>query len=567
MKKIERLIMRFDSGIMGSDLFKKIIVQNLNVESLNQEKSFEISKNGEFESAFKIYLNDKVARLEKMPGTRNEMFHRKDFIVLMCNYVVYKNLFQKPDSKLFRQIWALQKKAPFIQIVGHITFTSETFLKIHCSNEASSKLDPKDMRQYRTEYLRALESTYKAKMEEHYLKMCDWCSQINLPSFSDMPTTSKDIHSVCNLLLQGITLASQVKILTDDLLLPRCTEKMAMSEELLIALLNGMSIIKGVDLEIANKITQITLTLPLIKRLIQDQMLKVWKIGSIEIEKMSKSDWRDFLCFVFLTAHESARGILTYPRLKFINLFYPILSLKELTKPDTQPILEECFNKINLLSDFEKTLYNVTHLNYFYKIRKYAPMFFRLVLEQKINFHFMKYLFRVLEDSRRLLNKVAYLEEKDLLMKQYKKEIMTMFIKEIIDPIVNKVGNCLRLKIHTYYIDKIKAENPLKEEVSDIKNIVSCDSLFLFGERINIKAIIEEKMTKQFYNISAFNPNDWQTYEDMKTLAYNLFGIELKDNLLPPQKLEQGLDIISIIKQLKDFIVNYHFSIHTQVIF
>eukprot|EP00826_Nyctotherus_ovalis_P042278 TRINITY_DN432_c0_g1_i12.p1 TRINITY_DN432_c0_g1~~TRINITY_DN432_c0_g1_i12.p1 ORF type:complete len:216 (+),score=57.34 TRINITY_DN432_c0_g1_i12:140-787(+) len=178
----------------------------------------------------------------------------------------------------------------------------------------------------------------------------------------------------------------------------------------------------------------------------------------------------------------------------------------------------------------------------------------------------MKYLFRVLEDSRRLLNKVAYLEEKDQLMTQYKKEIMSMFVKEIIDPIVNKVSNSLRLKIHTYYIDKIRAENPYKEEYLDIKNIVSCDSLFLFGERINIKAMIEEKMTKQFYDISAFNPNDWQTYEDMKTLAFNLFGLELQDNLLPPQKLEQGMDIIAIVKKLRDFIPYYHFSIHTQVL-
>jgi WASH complex subunit 7 len=395
--------------------------------------------------------------------------------------------------------------------------------------------------------------------------MCDWCSQINLPSFSDMPITAKDIHNMCTVLLQGIALASQVKILTDDLLLLHYTENISMNEDLLVPFLSGMSIIKGVDLEISTKITQIALMIPVIKRSVQDQMLGIWKIGLSEIEKIVKSEWKDFLHFVFITASESARGTLNYSRLKFINLLYPVLSLKELVKADNQPSLKDCFQKMNLLSEFERTLYNVTHLNYFYKIRKYASVFFKLILEQKTSFHFMKYLFRVFEDSRRLLNKVAYLEEKDQLMKQYKKEIMTTFTKEIIDPVVNKVSNSLRLKIHTYYIDKIKAENPLKEETLDIKNIVSCESLFLFGERINIKAIIEEEMTKQFYDISAFNPNDWQTYEDMKTLAYNLFGLELKDNLLPPQKLGQGMDIIAIVKEIRDFVPNYHFSIHTQV--
>lgn len=557
---------RFDAGIMGSDLFKKIIDQNLNIESLNQEKTFKISQNGEFESAFKVYLNDKITKLEKVLGTHNETFQRKDFIVLMCNYVVYTKLFQKHDQKLFKRIWTLQKRAPLIQIVGHITFKSETFLKIHCPSEAGSKLDPKDMRQYRVDYLKSLDSVYRARMEDQYLKMCEWCSQINLPCFSDMPTTPKDIRTMCAILLNGISLASQVKILTDDLLLLHYTEQVTITEDLFIPILNGMSIIKGVDLEISSKITQISLTLPIMKRAIQDQMLRIWKVGLGEVEKMAKSEWKDFLRYVFTVASESARGTLTYTRLRFIHLLSPILSLKELVKAENQSVMEDCFSRMNVLSEFERTLYNVTHLDYFYKIRKYASMFFKLILQQKTSFHFMKYLFRVLEDSRRLLNKVAYLEKKDQLMTQYKKEIMSMFVKEIIDPIVNKVSNSLSLKIHTYYIDKIRAENPYEEEYLDIKNIVSCDSLFLFGERINIKAMIEEKMIKQFYDISAFNPNDWQTYEDMKTLAFNLFGLELQDNLLPPQKLEQGMDIIAIVKKLRDFIPNYHFSIHTQVL-
>lgn len=29
-------------------------------------------------------------------------------------------------------------------------------------------------------------------------------------------------------------------------------------------------------------------------------------------------------------------------------------------------------------------------------------------------------------------------------------------------------------------------------------------------------------------------PIDWSTYEDMKCLAYHLYGIELKESLLPP---------------------------------
>ncbi len=150
-------------------------------------------------------------------------------------------------------------------------------------------------------------------------------------------------------------------------------------------------------------------------------------------------------------------------------------------------------------------------------------------------------------------------------MIQYKKEFMNTFTETIIDPVVKNIEDSLRVKIHSYYMERLKGENPIKEGCLDIKHLLKCEPLFLFGERISIKSIIEERLTKQFYNLTAFNPKDWQTYEDMKCLAYNLYGLELQDNLLPPQKVEQGLDIIFIVKKLQEFVGNYHFSLHTQV--
>ena len=217
------------------------------------------------------------------------------------------------------------------------------------------------------------------------------------------------------------------------------------------------------------------------------------------------------------------------------------------------------------LQDLQRSLYEATHLVYFYKIRSYSSLFFDVLSHNKTSIHLIKYLFKAFEDSQRLLSRVAYLEEKDVLMTQYKKELMTTFQEIIIDPIVRTVEDSLRLKIHTYYIEKMKGENPIKDGVLDVKHLIKCEPLFLFGERISIKQIIEEQLTKRFYNLTAFNPKDWQTYEDMKCLAFHLYGLELQDNLLPPQKVEQGLDLIFIVKKLQDFVANYHFSLHTQV--
>ena len=110
------MVRRFDGGVLCNDLFKSLIKQNLVIVSLNQEKTVPIAQNSEFELAFKTYLNDKIAKLDKTLGGPTEMFQRKELVVLMCNYVVYTHLFNKPDVKMYKKIWTLQKKAPLIQI-------------------------------------------------------------------------------------------------------------------------------------------------------------------------------------------------------------------------------------------------------------------------------------------------------------------------------------------------------------------------------------------------------------------------------------------------------------------
>ncbi|MDR3548352.1 MAG: hypothetical protein P4M11_08845 [Candidatus Pacebacteria bacterium] len=244
-----------------------------------------------------------------------------------------------------------------------------------------------------------------------------------------------------------------------------------------------------------------------------------------------------------------------------------MLCAKELVKPEYYDRLEKYFNRMCVLQDLNRYLFEATHLVYFYKIRSFSSLFFDIIANHKTAINMLKYLFKVFEDSKCLLSRVAYLEEKDALMTQYKRELMATFNDTIIEPVAKSIEDSLRMKIHTMYIEKMRGENPLKEGTLDIKNLVNCEPLFLFGERVCIKTILEERLSRQFYNLTAFNPKDWQTYEDMKCLAYHLYGLNLQDNLLPPQKVEQGLDLIFIIKRLQEFVGNYHFSLHTQDFF
>ncbi len=116
-------------------------------------------------------------------------------------------------------------------------------------------------------------------------------------------------------------------------------------------------------------------------------------------------------------------------------------------------------------------------------------------------------------------------------------------------------------------IDKIKGQNPITDQIKDFKRIIHVDSVYLFGVTVQLKQKVTDYMNKTFYNMTALKLKDWKTYEEMGSLAYHLYGIKLTDNYLPPQKLEQGIDILYILRHLQEFVGNYYYSLHTQVFF
>jgi len=65
--------------------------------------------------------------------------------------------------------------------------------------------------------------------------------------------------------------------------------------------------------------------------------------------------------------------------------------------------------------------------------------------------------------------------------------------------------------------------------------------------------------------MSALAPHDFQTYEHMRILAKEKFSMDIIPSHLPAQQLEQGIDILSLLRELGKYVSKYNYNIHTQV--
>lgn len=123
----------------------------------------------------------------------------------------------------------------------------------------------------------------------------------------------------------------------------------------------------------------------------------------------------------------------------------------------------------------------------------------------------------------------------------------------------------MRITIHSILIDKIKGPNPFKIDMKNLKKLLENDDIRILDVSINIKNHIENKLNESFYNLNILNLYDYETYEELRQLASEQFGISLLNVYIPSQTLEQGaLDIINIIRNIQSFVLKFNYNMYNQ---
>jgi len=111
----------------------------------------------------------------------------------------------------------------------------------------------------------------------------------------------------------------------------------------------------------------------------------------------------------------------------------------------------------------------------------------------------------------------------------------------------------LRIQIHGILVPKLKQQNPLDEAVYDYMNFLSIDDIILFENRINLKSRVSQYLSEKFYEMTALTPLDWKTYEHIRVLAKQTYGLDILETHLPSKTTDQNVDILQLVRNIHKF--------------
>lgn len=82
---------------------------------------------------------------------------------------------------------------------------------------------------------------------------------------------------------------------------------------------------------------------------------------------------------------------------------------------------------------------------------------------------------------------------------------------------------------------------------------------------LSVRDRVRKYLSQMFYNLTTISMHDWRTYGQMRILAKQKFNLDTVEDHLPTQTIEQGLDVLEIMRNIHLFVSNYVYNLNNQI--
>lgn len=183
--------------------------------------------------------------------------------------------------------------------------------------------------------------------------------------------------------------------------------------------------------------------------------------------------------------------------------------------------------RLDIISDFKFHVSEITDCSLIYWTRELIPTFYQHIYQNPSEMKRLEFLHLAFCDTENQLRSTLHLEDSSELLNEFKEFILENFINELVKKICKDIDIYLRLQIHSVLIEQIKTDNPFKTGAKEIQVYLDIPPIKLFERVIDIRDEITRCLNNDFYNMNALNLYDYETYELIRNLGRNIFGLDL----------------------------------------
>ncbi|MCJ8735992.1 hypothetical protein PDJAM_G00253750 [Pangasius djambal] len=564
LKPFEKLLLKLEGQLLDSMIFQACVEQRFD----NPGEGVSVSKNSAFAEEFAHNIRTIFANVESKLGEPAEIDQRDKYAGVCGLFALHFHIFRTVDKRLYKALLDVCKKVPAVTLTANIIWFPDTFLinKIPAAAKLMDKKSLQAIRISRDTFLQQKAQTLPKDVQSYYVFVTSWMMKMEAILSKDQKTEklSEDLSNRCNVFVQGILYAYSISTIIKTTMNLYMSMQRPMTKTSVKALCRLVELLKAVEhtfhrrsLVVADSVSHIT------------QQLQSQALASISTAKKrvisdkKYSEQRLDVLSALVLAENTLNGPSTRERRLVVSLALSVGTQMKTFKDEELLPLQLVLRKLDLISELRERVKVQCDCSFLYWHRAVFPIYLDDVYDNAVDAARIHYMFSALRDCVPTMLYAKHMESCEQLLECYDSEIMGVFNEHLLDKLCKEIEKDLRLSVHTHL--KLDDRNPFKVGMKDLAHFFSLKPMRFFNRFIDIKAYVTHYLDKTFYNLTTVALHDWATYSEMRNLATQRYGLVMTEAHLPSQTLEQGLDVLEIMRNIHVFVSRYLYNLNNQI--
>lgn len=509
------------------------------------------------------YIKNLISSINVLDSGNNisELSDTDDIIKLNIMTVIYQKLFENLDPKNLRCIIEVNNKYPALILHGNFIYNGNEFLKRFISSMEKTNIDIDKMQHtFLSQKIHAL----NRDATQYSTQLLNWILQMQAQAqLGNENQTEKMLQTRCELFYEGLTIAGEMSFLIKTVINLHAKFNQLLSKSLassIYKLIENLRVIKSTYIEHATFISD---SIAFVFRYLQFHALNIiglcQKKVMMDVKKEKKFDLSTTLVLItkllYSNISESNLNAITLA----LNLTEPFKNFGNEYSLRLLKLLDHMMTLCRLKENMER----VTDPSFLFWHQNLIAPYFKQQLQNSLDQRKLKLFMEMgsecmTEDSLKMLENVQHFHP--LLEKE--------FNEVVIKKLCNTIEINFRLDFHSnLQVEKFNCFEGLNDKIpiEDNRALVKLPHFVANKNYISVQNEVEFYLSKMFYNLTTISLKDWQSYEQMRQLAERKYEIETVDDHLPTQTLEQGIDVLQIMRNIHLFVSHFHYNLNNQI--
>uniref|UniRef100_A0A3B4A457 Uncharacterized protein n=1 Tax=Periophthalmus magnuspinnatus TaxID=409849 RepID=A0A3B4A457_9GOBI len=468
---------------------------------------------------------------------------------------------------IFHYFSCSSSQVPAVTLTANIIWFPDNFLvsKVPAAAKLIDKKSIQSIKAQRDTYLQQRAQTLSKDVQSYYVFVTSWMMKMEsiLSKEHKSDKLVEDLNSRCNVFLQGILYAYSISTIIKTTMNMYMSMQRPMTKASVKALCRLVELLKAVEHTFYRRSIVGADSVSHISQQLQSQALNAINVAKKRVISDKKySEQRLDVLSSLVLAENALSGPSTKERRLVVALALCVGTQLKTFKDEELLPLQLVLKKLDLISELSERVKLQCDCSFLYWHRAVFPIYLDDVYDNAVDAARIHYMFSALRDSVPSMMHAKHTESCEQLLQSYDKEIMEVFSEHLLDKLCKEIEKDLRLSVHTHL--KLDDRNPFKVGMKDLAHFFFLKPIRFFNRFINIKAYVTHYLDKTFYNLTTVALHDWATYSEMRNLATQRYGLTMTEAHLPSQTLEQGLDVLEIMRNIHVFVSRYLYNLNNQ---